>query len=320
MTLFKRGPELHTFDIQGVACVTDVPPEVDLFDTETALRAESDGRMGYGLNMPATDVIDPGEYLIKARIEPYPGGGIRRSHRQSVIVRESGPGRVIDRRSFGVDPLRFRSAQEQQATLPLMGQLGFETDGSTVTGWPTPVTFVTAALQLGIRVRTLPGRGELPDEPFIAAFAAGEYPVGVGDQGYYVHDTGDDHASAKVLGGDVLTGVLTQMAGDGLEAARSGDRVPSMPLMPKNGWLGATALALDSYTSILRASVVDDGRDWGESGRYYYERHYYGAAEGAQQALYAVGRVMGVPSQRTDEVLEAARDTARSLGVPVAAA
>lgn len=138
-------------------------------------------------------------------------------------------------------------------------QLGFEFTEDQATAFPTPLTLVKKAKQIGVGIELL-DYGEIPYNHYLAVFSRGNYPVAVAEPNYYVHDTDETHLSGLILGGMELQEALAASAQQAL-------RNPSAENIE------ATAEELDFYTGFIgvivrqsKNSVIDQTEDLISSG------------------------------------------------------
>jgi len=241
------------------------------------------------------DNIAPGTYTFSAWVERSrsPSGPLELGwHEQTITVRPTEHGKVLDASSFG--RVIIPGSAKGRTLLALAG---FEIEHNTVAAVPTPHTVEAACQQQGLAVRLLPHMGEIGCGDYLQAFADGMYPVATGDEEYYFHDIGNDHMTAMVLGGQQLSDALGVAARQALQDA------PECQ--------GMIAGNIDKYTSLLRSICLEAGED------VRFIRGFFGPSLTAE--LQGIGTILGIANTQTSAIIKLVQDTAREYGVDVPA-
>ncbi len=150
---------------------------------------------------------------------------------------------------------------------------------------------------MGVEIQFFPKVGVISDIDYLRAFADGKYPVSTKEELQYMHDIQDDHITAMVLGGEPLKQALAEVASRAIADARR-------PLR-RNRSTGDTASMIDTFTAILRAVVSRGTTDV----PFILER--------GRSTLIKRGEALGLTAEKTQEILEHAQETGRTMGLKV---
>ncbi len=269
----------HDIMVGGEAYETDLPEGVNPFS--------EDGH----IDPKKMDELAAGNFTLISKggeSDLYDSGPDRK-----ISVRKTDAGKVIGNGAF-----QYYWEIGPGKTGRLMESLGFEVNDSTendfVTGVPTPETLVKVSAQHGVAIELIRGDEHYVDGPtYLGAFKAGKYPVSLGTESAYRHDTEDDHITAMVLGKEPLRDALAEAAD---KALGSGDRKR----------IDMAAQDIDTFTATLR-SIVSPGILLGEA---------YGRQSG-RRTLLQYGERLGISEDTVSTILSTAQATARELGIEV---
>jgi hypothetical protein len=180
----------------------------------------------------------------------------------------------------------------------LMEALGYEVDATHendfITGIPTPGTLVAAAAKSGVDVELVVTDGQyINGRAYLGAFSKNKYPVSLGTEYGYQHDSEDDHMTAIVLAGKPLIGAL---AGVSIVALESDQQKQ----------IDDIAQGIDNFTATLRA-VISPSVVTGEA---------YGLEMG-RRTLTGTGEKIGISAERVSVILKTAQENAQKLGIEV---
>jgi len=278
--------------IDGRECQTNLPEGVQL------IKSDYKGLEGDSLIPNDFDALSPGKYYVHDH-----------TTYRSIIVRGNKFGKTISNESFWRGVIPWLSSVSEDA-LGLMQALGFDVESAadgrdpSITGVPTPETIKAAAGLLGVEIQLLPETNSISGTDYLRAFADGKYPVSTKEYHYYIHDIGDDHLPAMVLGGEPLKLALAEVAA----------RAITEPHEPDN--IDVAASAIDSFTFVLRVLVLRpqiilhrtvDGQRLDDGN----------SLENARRTLIEVGEELGLTAEKTQEILQNAQETGRTMGLKV---
>ncbi len=280
--------------IDGRECRTNLPDGVQLIESENA-------GLEYNSLIPKDfDALSLGRYYVY--------DDTTKTHR-SITARGNKFGKTISNESFwrGVIP-KLSSVSED--ALGLMQALAFDVESAvdgrapSITGVPTPETIKAAAGLLGVEIQLLPETNSISGTDYLRAFADGKYPVSTKEYHYYIHDIGDDHLPAMVLGGEPLKLALAEVAARAITEPNEPDKIDG------------AASAIDSFTFVLSVVVLRpqiilhrtvDGQRLDDGN----------SLENARRTLIEVGEELGLTAEKTQEILEHAQETGRTMGLKV---
>lgn len=269
--------------IGGELYTTDLPAGVEIF-SQDAKSATHDP-----LNMRDLDKLEPGNYSIwfagEDQEAPYVVA-------RSVIMRQGPKGLVIDRDCyappFDEEGKPVNNWPLGKSTSPVMLALGFEigTDehGRRVTSVPTPNTLYAAAAEQGVTIEFFEEE-EIRTPEYLGANSRGNQPV---SYAFYDHDAGDDHITARVLGGEPMTAGL--------------QRISTEALKQNKDVQDSCTLGIDSFTGVFREALSHGlDTDW--------------AGWSAKEWVMSEGLLIGLTEPEIEAMLEVGISNADRLGM-----
>jgi hypothetical protein len=252
--------------------VTNLPKETELI-TETS--------EGLAVILSKLDAAPTGTYtIVKHLNHPDQHTGSRQTVERVMTIRETGRGKVINPEAFKVAPA---NTMANAKTERLLSDLGYEVaEDGRITGVPIPETIRMNAMALGVDIELL-DIGKIDGNTYVQTIARRKYPLAVGDEGYFIHDSTDDHLTAVVLGGEVLKDMLCAAA------TRALDRDSCTE----------AAEQIDKFTSNL-------------GGMLYVHK---GLISRGYEGLLDAGLKLGFSQGEIDELVVFARDRANAYGI-----
>lgn len=270
---------------------TDLPEGIDPIGSPDAQGLEAEVFLQRAMLIPqALDKIPEGEFVIKDR----------GSNSERKIIATATP----DGMSINIDAFYGASINLHTGDAHiLMGKLGYAIKhvvidgfdyGYRIVGVPTPETIKKAAAKLGVKIKLLTGRrgevekGKLEYSDYLQAFAEGQYPVSVGEIGYYGHDIQDDHLSSMVLGGDPLKKALREAASSALKSRDEGK-------------MKSATANIDRFTAALRRTLNENPEE----------------PDFQLNEAYSSGRELGISDETIGNIMQTVRSKAKEFGMTV---
>lgn len=232
---------LHKYGIEDLDYVSNDPKAVeDLIDFEGGYHMRN-----IVIDPSKLDDMKPGLYVIaeRKRFYDYENSQGKELFRvgleRKIEISETPKGKVVGVDAFKKQPI---AAIASSGTDWLMSDLGYIVDENhAITAAPTPNTLVASAKELGVgidlfRSNRINGLG------YLDSYSKGKHPIAATSEEWYVHDSGDVHMTAMVLGGSLLRDALSAAATRALETE-------------ERRTIDGAASSIDTFTAALAGSL-----------------------------------------------------------------
>lgn len=282
----------RVIEIAGQQVETDLPPNAeDIFLPFELPVYDADGQevlVGSRSNItwrpliPARlDKLEARTYHAKVVADPLGERVDTQLFRERVIEVKDGPrGKVISEAA-----LESFAIYDEVDSPKLLELLGFIFDDGELRYVPTPETVGKNAQELGVALLFFPDQAIINGKEFLEAHEDGKHPVSTLGAQLYGHDIGDDHLTARIIGGEPLTEALKVSARKGLQSDSDIDDF---------------AERVDEYTGALNTVV--------RVGEFDHDEDYL--TENGRQMLIDIGEQIGIGAEITNAIIAHAQENA----------